>query len=90
MGTGRVCAWQAAVGCPVAGDVSGVHAGGPRSLVFVIPAPVIGKAPPVVPCGRTANQPAPAPPRPSHPQIFDWLRGLDDSHDLYALCNTMT
>jgi pentatricopeptide repeat domain-containing protein 1 len=23
-------------------------------------------------------------------QIFDWLRGLDDSHDLYPLCNTMT
>ena len=24
------------------------------------------------------------------PQIFDWLRGLDESHDLYGLCNTMT
>ncbi|KAL4422946.1 hypothetical protein ABPG75_009143 [Micractinium tetrahymenae] len=23
-------------------------------------------------------------------EIFDWLRSLDDSHDLYALCNTMT
>ena len=23
-------------------------------------------------------------------EIFDWLRGLDASHDLYGLCNTMT
>lgn len=23
-------------------------------------------------------------------EIFDWLRNLDDSHDLYSLCTTMT
>lgn len=31
-----------------------------------------------------------APPDPPLLQIFDWLRTLDDSHDLYSLCTTMT
>ena len=38
----------------------------------------------------TASPPDPPTPSPAWAQIFDWLRGLDEGHDLYALCNTMT